>query len=122
MTELTIIPLKNNLLNDWKKSEVKKKIIGRINELQINNPKYKNDNEFLVLVCNLIEFLIVKKDNIDKKDLCVGIFSELFGITQEEEEILKHNISFIHSNKSIKKVSAWKLFKVGCKEYFNGKK
>ena len=65
---LEIVSLKNNLLLDWKREDVKSQIITRINELTINNPNYKTDNEFLVLVCNLIEYLIVKKDKIDKKN------------------------------------------------------
>ena len=119
---LEIVSLKNNLLLDWKTQEVKSQIITRINELKINNPNYKTDNEFLVLVCNLIEYLIVKKDKIDKKQMCVSIFKDLFGLATEDEESLKRNIDFIHANKSIKKVSKWKLFKVGINEYFTAKK
>ena len=72
MADLQIIPLKNNLLVDWKKQDIKTKIISRVNELNISLAHYKNDNEFLVLVCNLVEYLIVKKDNINKKEMCVA--------------------------------------------------
>ena len=53
MSELQIIPLKNNLLLDWKKQDVKTKVISRINELNVNITQYRNDNEFLTLICNL---------------------------------------------------------------------
>jgi hypothetical protein len=118
MTDLQIIPLKNNLLVDWKKQDIKTKIISRINELNINVSKYKTDNEFLTLVCNLVEYLVNKKDNISKKDLVISVYLDLFGLTPEEQETLKNNIDIIHLQKKIKKVSMWKLFKCGFYEYF----
>jgi len=61
MADLQIIPLKNNILVDWKKQDVKKKIISRVNELNISTYQYKSDHEFLVLICNLVEYLVKKK-------------------------------------------------------------
>ena len=119
MGDLQIIPLKNNLLIDWKKQDIKSKIISRVNELNINVSQYKNDNEFLTLICNLVEYLVVKKDNIDKKEVVLSVYSELFGLSIEE---LKNNIDIIHLQKKIKKVSWWKLFKCGINEWFFRKK
>jgi hypothetical protein len=118
MSDLQIIPLKNNLLKDWKLQEVKNKIIVRLSELHINDIKYKNDNEFLILICNLIEYLVSKKDNIDKKDLAVDIMTTIFSLTPEEQNLVKNNIDIIYLKKQITKVSYWKLFKCGLKEYF----
>lgn len=122
MDNLQIIPLKNNLLVDWKKQDVKAKIITRITQLNINVPLYKNDNEFLSLICNLVEYLVVKKDNIDKKDMVLSVYIDLFGLTPEEQETLKNNIDIIHLQKKIKKVSWWKLFKCGVNEWLFRKK
>jgi hypothetical protein len=119
MSNLQIIELKNNLLLDFKKQDVKNKIIERVNELKLPLYNYKSDNEFLCLVCNLIEYLVNKKDNINKKDLVLLIYQELFGLTPEEQETLKNNIDIIHLQKKIKKVSMWKLFKCGFSEYFS---
>ena len=119
--DLQIIPLKKNLLMDWKKQDVKSKIISRINELNISTAQYKTDNEFLVLICNLIEYLVTKKDNIDKKELVILIYNELFGLSTEEQETLKNNVDIIHLQKKIKKVSMWKLFKCGVYELFRKK-
>ncbi len=115
---LELVGLKNNILNDVKRYEVKSKIISRIAQLNLNQPQYKNDNEFLLLVCNLAEFLIVKKDKVDKQELVVEIFNDLFALNEDEKELLKRNINFIHSNKQIKKVSYFKLFICGVKEFF----
>ena len=118
MSELQIIPLKNNLLKDWKVIEVKSKIIARVNELHLNDPKYKTDQQFLILICNLIEYLVVKKDSIDKKELAVDIIVSLFGLSFEEQTILRNNIDIIYLKNEIKKVSTWKLFKCGFSEFF----
>ena len=117
--DLQIIPLKNNILVDWKKQEIKSKIITRINELNIPIPAYRNDNEFLALICNLCEFLVAKKDYIDKKEIVISVYNVLFNtLTTEEQEALKNNIDIIHLQKKIKKVSQWKLFKCGFSEFF----
>jgi len=118
MSELQIIPLKNNLLKDWKVIEVKNKIIARINELHLNDPKYKADQQFLILICNLIEYLVNKKDSIDKKELAIDIITTLFNISYEEQIVLRNNIDIIYLKNEIKKVSTWKLFKCGINEFF----
>ena len=121
MSNLEIVGLKNNIKYDFTVNDIKNQIVNRINQLGLNNIKYKHDNEFLVLICNLIEFLVQKKDKITKSDLCYLIYSEIFDLDRSNEDekiMLKHNIDFIHANGSIKKISKWKLFKCGLKEFF----
>jgi hypothetical protein len=119
MSDLQIVSLKNNLLYDVTVSQIKTKIISRLNELNLTQPKYKTDNEFLVLVCNLIEFLVKKKkDKIVKKELAIGIFTDIFNLNDDEKVTLSNNIDFIHANGTIKKISQWKLFKCGIYELF----
>ena len=121
MTDLQIIPLKNNLLVDWKKQDIKLKIISRVNELNIVLAQYKNDADFLVLICNLVEYLVNKKDNINKKELVISVYMDLYGLAPEEQETLKNNVDIIHLQNKIKKVSMWKLFKCGVYELFRKK-
>ena len=121
---LEIVGLKNNIKYDFTVNDIKNKIVNRVNELGLNNIKYKHDNEFLVLICNLIEFLVQKKDKITKSDLCYLIYAEIFDLDRSNEDekiMLKHNIDFIHANGSIKKISKWKLFKCGVYEFFKKK-
>ena len=118
MSDLQIVSLKNNLLYDVTVSQIKNKIISRLNELNLSQPKYKTCNEFLVLVCNLIEFLVKKKDKIVKKELAIDIFTDLFNLNEDEKVTLSNNIDFVHSNGTIKKISQWKLFKCGIYELF----
>ena len=124
MSNLEIVTLKNNIKYDFTVNDIKNKIVNRINELGLNNIKYKHDNEFLVLICNLIEFLVKKTDKINKADLCFSIYCELFDLDRsndDEKLMLTHNINFIYDNKSIKKISKWKLFKCSVSEYFKKK-
>jgi hypothetical protein len=62
-----------------------------------------------------------KKDNINKKELVILIFNDLFGLSPEEQETLKNNVDIIHLQNKIKKVSMWKLFKCGVYELFKKK-
>jgi hypothetical protein len=121
MVDLQIIPLRNNLLVDFKYNEVKSKIIARLNELNLNQNQYRLDNEFLTLLCNLIEHLVIKKDKLDKKALAISIMADVFGLTEEEKTAVSNNIEFLCGNKMIKKVSFYKLFKTGMREYFRKK-
>jgi hypothetical protein len=120
-TELQLIPLRNNLLVDYKYTEAKNQIINRLGELHLCDGKYKNDNQLLNMICELVEHLIVKKDKIVKKDLVVDIYLALFQITDDEKKTLENNINFLWSNAMIKKVSIYKLFKTGIKEWFRKK-
>lgn len=121
MSDLQIIPLRNNLLVDYTYIEVKNKIIARLTELHLCDSKYKNDNQLLNLICELIEHLVLKKDKINKRDLAIDIYLGIFGLTDDEKKTLENNINFLWSNSMIRKVSIYKLFKTGFKEWFRKK-
>ena len=118
MSGLSIVPIQNSLAQDVKKAEVKDKVVKRVNELGLVLASYRMNNEFLLLVLNLIEHLVVKKDNVNKKDLALDIINELFQMNAIERQNVSDNIEFLWSNKNIKKVSKWKLFKAGVCELF----
>lgn len=121
MSELSVISLKNNLFSDFREDQIKKTIIARLQELNMTQSKYKLDAEFLTFLTNLIEYLVEKKDKIDKKKLAVDIMREIFGATDEELDLIKRNIDYLHSNKVIKRVSYYKLFKTAFCEWFKRK-
>lgn len=120
---LEVVPIRNNLLVDVNSSKIKLNIINRIRELNIEFTKYKLDAEMLTYVCNLIEYLVTKKDNIDKKQLVLDIYRDLLGpdFTDDVATLITNNIEFIHKNKNIKKVSYYKLFKTGLYEWIKKK-
>ena len=121
MSDLSVITIKNGLFTDFRFNEVKNAIIKRLTELNMIHTKYKLDNEFLTLLTNLIEYLVAKKDKINKKALALEIMKDFFGANDEDLEIISKNIEYLHNNKVIKKVSFWKLFKTGFTEWFRKK-
>jgi len=121
MSDLSVITIKNGLFTDFRFNEVKNAIIKRLTDLNMIHLKYKLDNEFLTLLTNLIEYLVAKKDKIDKKSLALEIMKDYFAATDEDLEIIGKNIEYLHNNKVIKKVSFWKLFKAGFCEWFKKK-
>jgi hypothetical protein len=118
MTDLSIIPIKNGLFTDFREDQVKKTINARLQELNMLQPKYKMDNEFLTLLTNMIEYLVSKKDKINKKQLALDVMKDFFGATDEDLEVISKNIEYLHNNKAIRKISYWKLFKSGLCEWF----
>ena len=121
MSDLSVISIKNGLFTDYRFNEVKLAIVKRLTDLNMIQLKYKLDNEFLTLLTNLIEYLVVKKDKIDKKSLALEIMKTYFAATDEDLEIIGKNIEYLHNNRVIKKVSFWKLFKAGFCEWFKKK-
>jgi len=119
MSGLEVITLKNSILVDVHKTEIKTAIIKRVAELNLDLVKWKINPEFLSLLCNMIEHLVEKKDKINKLDFAIEIVNDLLSgsLTSDEIAIIKSTIEFIHQNKNIKKVSMWKLFKCGMREW-----
>jgi hypothetical protein len=122
MDNLALVPIQNSLAVDVKRIEIKNKIITRIGELGLDIANYRNSTEFMLLILNLIEHLVVKKDKINKKELAIEILDTVFGLTDIDKANVDSNIEFLHQNKNIKKVSMWKLFKCGVSEWFFSKK
>ena len=118
MSDLTLIPVKNGLYTDFRLDQVKTKIVNRLQELNMMNEKYKMDNEYLTLLVNMIEHLVMKKDKINKKELALTIMRDYFSASEADLEIISKNIEYLHNNKAIKRVSYWKLFKAGICELF----
>lgn len=117
---LDLVSINNSLALDVKKQEIKTKIINRINELGLTISNYRGNTELILLCANLVEHLVDKKKfkKLDKKEMVIDVLNTLFNLTPQEKMALDANIEFLHSNKNIKKVSGFKLFCVGVKEYF----
>ena len=118
--ESLIIP-KNDLAQELKTVEIKNAIITRLEKIE-NLQDYKLNNEFLVLVCNLIEYYVKKKYNIDKSNLLISIYDRIFAnLTDEEKSTIRQNIQFIWNNGHIKKIAYYKLMFCGIKEWLKKK-
>ena len=67
MSGLEIITVNNDLALDVKRTEIKNKIIARVNELQIDIANYRLNNELLLYICNLRWRSATKKKSTGKK-------------------------------------------------------
>ena len=118
--EAPVLP-KNDLAQDIKVAEIKNKIVERLEKIE-NLQDYKLNNEFLVLACNLVEFYVKKKYNIDKLNLVINIYDRIFAnLTEDDKTTIRQNIQFIYNNNHIKKISYYKLMFCGIKEWLKKK-
>jgi hypothetical protein len=117
-----LISLGSGLQKDVKVDQLDKILHSRLQELNMLQPKYKLDNELLSYICNMVEHFVLKYDKIDKKKFVLDFMRDRFSATDEDLEIIGKAIEYLHSNKHIKKVSYYKLFKTFLKEWFFQKK
>jgi hypothetical protein len=118
---LDLIAVTPNLSLEIKANEIKAKIIKRLDELKLTDQKYKLSQDILLLVANLIEHL-VKDKKINKKQLLLDIFQQVYNIQANDRSQLEMQLEFLHSNKAIKKLSKFYLFACGAFEYLFKKK
>ena len=105
-----LIKPQNSLNTDLKKTEIREKIIMKINKFE-NIFNYKLDPEFICLVANLIEHYVKKKYNINKKELLTDIFNKIFqSVSEDEQTIINKNLQYIYDTGQINKLSYSKLF------------
>lgn len=120
---LNLVSVNNQLAVDVKRTEIKSLVIERITKLGLNTQAYRGSVEHLLLLCNLVEHLTnTKKHKVNKKELVLDILHQLFILNPVERLSIEANIDFLHANSNIKKLSHWKLFCAGVKEYFGLKK
>jgi hypothetical protein len=101
-------------MSDSNRAEIKEKIIKRIQSLKLT----ENNYESLLLVCNLVEHSVRKKDKIDKSVLVCEIFEELFNLSVDDKILLQKAIVFLHNNNEIKKSNFYQLFKNNFLDWF----
>lgn len=80
----------------------------------------KGCNEFLLMVCKIVEEIVKKTDLINKKQLVLDLFKSIFNLTPPELVVLDSAIEFIWSNGLIckipvvKKVMRWVKKRAAC--------
>jgi hypothetical protein len=75
--------------------------------------KLKEDGEFILLICRLVEAKIPKSHThkVDKMSLVIEIYENLFGLlTNEENKNIRTHIQFLYDNNKIKGANRVKLF------------
>jgi hypothetical protein len=121
---MSFIEPKNSLFNEIEKNKVVKDIFDRLVSIE-NFKSYKDDLEFLLFACMMVEHLVDNANNknkIDKKEIIFSVYDKIFG--QVDRKLIEKNIEFLINNKRIKKVGClnalYGSLKVWLKKKLNG--
>ncbi len=112
MESLAYVDFKHNLKRLHCETQIKDIIVSKIREIP-NYPTLKFDVELTLFVCNLIENATQdrKITKFDKKNFVINVFCDLFTFNDQDKKIIGDQIEFLISNKKIKRVSSYKIFK-----------
>ena len=106
----SLITMKHSLIKDQLLHDLSALVKEQLSQLP-PNVSYKQNPEFILYVCKLIENFVSKKDNINKKDLCIQIFRTLLAVNEAEVKIIDGIIEFQHANGLISKIKVIKQVK-----------
>ena len=104
-TNLKLVKLKRSVLGHRSKYQLVHDVLEVLNTIH-NLDALKNDPEFLLLVCNLVENSN-EETELNKKEIVLEVFKSLFAELNNEQDLKKISdmVDFLRSNKRIKKVS-----------------
>ena len=112
-----IIVPKYDLLIDIKFNKLVEFIVKEVQ----NIPEYqnhKNNYELVKLICNIIEYKVVKTDKVGKKAVVVEGLRRVFNLVESEIKNLETFIEFLHKNKKIKKLGYLKKYVIPTGKFF----
>lgn len=76
--------------------------------------------DLLIYVANLVENMIKKGDKIDRNEMIIKIYKDVFPtITEEQLHIINIHIQSLHDNKLIKKIPLYKKVWYYGSQFFN---
>ena len=84
---IDLINPKNNLLKSQKFADILALLKQKISEYPPNHI-LKQCSEFLLYVCKIVENLVVKSDNVNKKEMVIDLFKALFSLNEPECKLL----------------------------------
>ena len=100
-----LVHVKNNLKNLSDAAQLKQMVCCKIQSIP-NFKTLKNDTELILYCCNILEnyHVDVNAKKIDKKELVVNAFVELFSLNDDEKLTLNNTIQFLFDHKKIKQI------------------
>ena len=105
--DVDLINPKNNLLKVQNFADILTLLKQKVGEYPPTH-NLRLCSEFLLLTCKLVENLVIKSDNINKKEFVIDLFKALFNLTEPECKLLGSSIEFLHSNSLISKIKTSK--------------
>ena len=102
------VKLKNSLENFVSQNTLVKQIVDFVKLNFENYDSLKHDLEFLEYILTLIKNVIKtkkQKDEIDKKEIIIKIFQNLYGcLADNDKKALTNHVDYLINNKIIKKL------------------
>jgi hypothetical protein len=120
IVDVDLVSLKNSLIKDQRIADINIVVKDKLQSLP-NSVSYKNNSEFILYVCKLVENVIVKSDNINKKDLVLSVLRACLALNDAEVKVAGDIIEFLHSNGMIQKIKQLKKLKKSCVSWFEKK-
>lgn len=119
MNSTDLIPLKNSLKNLDDASTLKKTIQTKIESLP-NYQSLKGDVELILYACNTLEnaHVDLKASKVNKRQLIVSVFSEIFNLNDEEKFTLSNTIQFLFDHHKIKQIKKALIYGNVVKNWF----
>lgn len=117
-----IVP-KYSLLKEIRASEGVKVIVAYLRKIP-DISKKKNDMEILLMTCNFLENMKLKKgETISKDDMLKSVYFQLFAIVPTSDEAIQllTRVQFLKDHHKIRKIPMWKKIYVCSLRYFSCK-
>lgn len=105
--DLTLIKPKNQLLKAQRLND----LINIVKQKALEFPASHNlkvCQEFLLMVCNLVEEIVKKSDKINKKELVINVLKSVLSLNEPECKVVDASIEFLWGNGLIQKVASTK--------------
>lgn len=120
VADVDLISFKHSLVKDQRIADLNIIVKDKIASLPVG-VSYKNNNELILYVCKLVENVVCKKDNLNKKDLVINILRPLLALNDAEAKLTGDIIEFLHSNGMIHKIKQVKKIKNSVISWFKKK-
>lgn len=98
--------------------DLKVRIIARVKEVGLDKAQYKTEIKCILFVCVMIESALNEKQKINKRQFLLDIFKELYGLSSEDELLIRNAVDMLHLSKKIKRKSWYKLYCTSLLEIF----
>lgn len=105
--DLSLIKPKNQLLKAQKLNDLINIVKQKVSEFPASH-NLKSCQEFLLMVCNLVEEIVKKSDKINKKELVINVLKSVLVLSDAESKLVDASIEFLWSNDLIQKIPSSK--------------
>ena len=110
VADVNLVTMKNSLIKDQRIADLNIIVKDKLASLP-PSISYKNNSEFILYVCKLVENVVCKADGLNKKELVLNILKPLLGLNDAESKVAGEIIEFLHSNGLIQAIKKSKKIK-----------